>query len=93
MLYFLKADVQNGGVLFGINQSTHHVDMLVIVIPGAIGCLITGLIYGIFTNWGFFKHNWMMFKWTITVTAIFLGTVSLISGYNFESVGRPASPR
>jgi uncharacterized membrane protein len=61
LLYFLKMDVIEGGVLFGINQSIHHVDMSVVVIPGALGCLLTGLIYSSFSNWGFFKHNWLIF--------------------------------
>jgi uncharacterized membrane protein len=77
LLYFLKGDVSDGGVLFGINKSIHHVDMLLIVIPGALGCLITGLVYSIFSNWGFFKHNWIIFKWIITVSAILFGTFFL----------------
>ncbi|MDB9823081.1 hypothetical protein OAC89_05200 [Deltaproteobacteria bacterium] len=74
LLYFLKADINDGSVLYGINRSIHHVDMAVVVIPGAFGCLITGLIYSIFSNWGFFKHNWLIFKWIVTVTAILFGT-------------------
>jgi uncharacterized membrane protein len=77
LLYLLKDNVSDGGVLYGINQSIHHVDMVVVVIPGAFGCLITGLIYSIFSNWGFFKHNWMIFKWVVTVTAILFGTFYL----------------
>jgi uncharacterized membrane protein len=77
LLYLLKDNVVNGDVLYGINQSIHHVDMVVVVIPGAFGCLITGLIYGIFSNWGFFKHNWMIFKWIVTITAILFGTFYL----------------
>lgn len=77
MLYFLKTDVAEGGVLFGINQSIHHVDMAVVVIPGAFGCLLTGLTYSLFTKWGFFKHNWMVFKWIVTVIAILFGTFYL----------------
>ena len=76
-LYFLKKGITDGGVLYGINQSLHHVDMMVVVIPGAFGCLITGLIYSIFSNWGFFKHNWMIFKWIVTITAILFGTFYL----------------
>ena len=56
LLYFLKEGVTDGEVLYGINQSIHHVDMAIIVIPGAFGCLLTGLIYSLFSNWGFFKH-------------------------------------
>jgi len=77
LLYFLKNRVSDGGVLYGINQSIHHVDMVVVVIPGAFGCLITGLLYSTFSNWGFFKHNWLIFKWIITVAAILFGTFFL----------------
>ena len=77
LLYFLKNDVTDGGVLYGINQSIHHVDMRVIVIPGAFGCLLTGLIYSNFSNWGFFKHNWLIFKWIVTIAAILFGTFFL----------------
>jgi uncharacterized membrane protein len=77
LLYFLKQGVSNAGVLYGINQSIHHVDMAVVVIPGAFGCLITGLIYSIFSNWGFFKHPWLICKWIVTVAAILFGTFCL----------------
>jgi uncharacterized membrane protein len=77
LLYFLKADVSDGHVLFGINQSIHHVDMVVVVIPGAFGCLFTGLGYSIFSKWGFLKHNWIIFKWIVTVAAILFGTFYL----------------
>ena len=50
LLYFLKEDAGDGGVLFGINQSIHHVDMVVVVIPGAFGSLLTGLIYSAFSK-------------------------------------------
>ena len=76
-LYFLKKGVTNGDVLYGVNQSVHHVDMNIVVVPGAIGCLLTGLIYSLFSNWGFFKHNWLIFKWTVTLSAIVFGTLFL----------------
>ncbi len=74
MLYFIKADLDNGGTLYGINKSIHHIDMAVIVLPGAFGCLITGIIYSAFTSWGFFKHKWLILKWIITIVAIIFGT-------------------
>ena len=77
LLYPLKKGALNGGVLYGINQSIHHVDMMVVVIPGAFGCLISGLIYGIFTKWGFFKHKWMILKWIVVFVAILFGTFFL----------------
>ncbi|HEX2966602.1 MAG TPA: DUF2269 family protein [Syntrophorhabdaceae bacterium] len=76
-LYFLKTDVSDGSILYGINQSIHHVDMWVVVMPGAFGCLATGLVYSLFTNWGFFKHIWIVLKWIITLAAIVSGTVLL----------------
>ncbi len=77
LLYFLKGGVTEGGVLYGINQSIHHVDMSVVVIPGALGCLMTGFIYALFSSWGFFKHTWLTFKWIVTVAAILFGTFFL----------------
>lgn len=77
LLYFLKRGVSDGSVLYGINQSIHHVDISVVVIPGAFGCLITGCIYSMFSNWGFFKQNWLIFKWIVTVGAILFGTFFL----------------
>ncbi len=76
-LYFLKAGVTDGSELYGINRSIHHVDMNIVVIPGAIGCLLTGLIYSLFSNWGFFRHRWLTFKWIVTVSAILFGTFFL----------------
>lgn len=45
-----------------------------LIIPGAIGILITGIIYGIWTNWGFFKYRWIVVKWIFTVVMISAGT-------------------
>ena len=77
LMYFLKSDVKDGGVLYGINLSIHHVDIAVVVIPGAFGCLLTGLIYSAFSSWGFFKQKWLIFKWIVTVSAICFGTFYL----------------
>ncbi len=76
-LYFLKKPVTDGAVLYGINQSIHHVDMSIVVLPGAVGCLLTGLAYSLFSNWGFFKQTWLTVKWIVTVTAIVFGTFFL----------------
>jgi uncharacterized membrane protein len=77
LLYFLKPGVTDGGVLYGMNQAIHRVDMAVVVIPGAFGCLLTGLAYSLFTGFGFFKHGWVILKWVVTVSAIVFGTVCL----------------
>ncbi|MFY9399653.1 MAG: DUF2269 family protein [Desulfomonilia bacterium] len=77
LLYFLKSGVDEGGVLYGINRSINHVDMYVVVIPGAFGCLVTGFVYSCFSKWGFFRHGWLTCKWILTVAAILFGTFFL----------------
>lgn len=40
---------------------------------GAIGTLIVGLIYGFFTNWGFFKHRWVGVKFVLYIIQTIVG--------------------
>ncbi len=47
------------------------------IIPGAVGCLLVGVVYGIFTKWGFFRHAWLIVKWVLTVAQILFGTFVL----------------
>ena len=68
---FMKAS--DGTELYGINLSMKFIDDLIIV-PGAIGSLLTGLLYAIFTNWGWLKHNWIIIKWLINIFGVIFGT-------------------
>lgn len=45
-----------------------------LVIPGAILTVVTAIIYGRYTNWGFFKHNWIIVKWFFAIIIIVVGT-------------------
>lgn len=45
-----------------------------LTIPGAILTVVVGIIYGLFTNWGFFKFRWITVKWIIGITVILVGT-------------------
>lgn len=47
------------------------------IIIGAVGAFVTGLIYSIWTNWGFFKHRWITFKWVMIVLQTLAGTFLL----------------
>lgn len=44
-----------------------------LIIVGAYGILLTGLVYSIMTNWGFLKHGWITAKWILTIIMIALG--------------------
>ena len=46
-----------------------------LIIPGAIGLIITGVIYGIWSNWGFFKYRWITVKWVVIIAQTILGIV------------------
>lgn len=45
-----------------------------LIIVSAMSTLLVGIVYGFFTNWGFFKHRWVVVKWIITVAMILYGT-------------------
>lgn len=59
--------------LYGLNRGMRFVDDFVII-PGAFGCLLTGLMFSAFTKWGFFRHGWITFKWVINISCILFGT-------------------
>ena len=62
--------------LYGINVSMKFIDDFVII-PGAVGCFITGMLYSIFTKWGWFKQRWITIKWAINIFGILSGTFFL----------------
>lgn len=68
---FIKAT--DGMQLYGIDVSMKFIDDF-IIIPGANGALLTGLVYSIFTGWGWFKHKWIIVKWCITIFGVIFGT-------------------
>ena len=36
-----------------------------VVKPICLFILLQGIFYGFFTNWGFIKHKWVLFKWIL----------------------------
>ena len=72
---FFVAPAQ-GSELFGILSTLNFIDLCILV-PGAMGVLVTGLIYSIWTNWGWFRHNWVTVKWAICAFGIIFGTYPL----------------
>lgn len=74
-LMFLSAPA-NGSELYMRSYVLKIIDDF-LLIPGAVGCLFTGLFYGLFTKWGFFRHRWLAVKWVMTVAQILFGTFVL----------------
>jgi uncharacterized membrane protein len=73
LLSLVNGHIQNGDELYAVNASIKLLDDY-IIIPAAFGSLITGLLISLYTNWGFFKFNWVIFKWAATLAQIIFGT-------------------
>ncbi len=43
------------------------------LIPGGIGIVVTAILYGTLTKWGFFKHRWIAVKCILTMLLVVLG--------------------
>lgn len=71
VIYFARP--QSGDELYTYFRIMRLIDDMV-VIPGAILTVVTGVIYGMFTNWGFFKHKWIIVKWILGIIIIIVGT-------------------
>lgn len=50
------------GVAYGVNRVVGSARMAAMVVLGAAGCLITGLLYGLFSLWGCCLHGWLHFR-------------------------------
>ena len=71
MQFFIEPE--NDNELYGIVATLDFIDLFILV-PGAIGTFLTALVYSIWTNWGWFKHNWIILKWIICIFGIIFGT-------------------
>lgn len=66
----------DGRELYGIIRTINLIDYIVLI-PGALGVLLTALIYSIWTNWGWIKHKWIAVKWIICIYGIIFGSYAL----------------
>ncbi|MBD5189307.1 MAG: hypothetical protein HDS95_03410 [Bacteroidales bacterium] len=53
------------GLEFLYNEHTAMFIDYALVIPGAILPVITSVIYGLKTKWGFFKYRWLTVRWIV----------------------------
>lgn len=64
---------KSGDEFFMLLNISRFVDDI-LVIPGAILTVVTAIVYGLATNWGFFKHKWIIVKWVFSIIIILIGT-------------------
>ncbi|MDR1945707.1 MAG: DUF2269 family protein [Desulfovibrio sp.] len=76
LMVLILDSAESGGELLGYDLARQFVDDWVIV-PGALGCLISGLLISWLTPWGFFRHRWVAVKLPLTVVCILFGTFVL----------------
>ena len=62
----ISANIESPAMLYGLNSASHAIDVWIVVNCGVYVCLLTGLIYGLCTPFGFFKFRWQQIKWLIT---------------------------
>ena len=72
---------QTGDELYMRSRILQIIDDYLIV-WGAMGALVTGLVYSVWTNWGFFKHNWIIVKWILIILQILTGMFVLSTPLN-----------
>lgn len=68
-LGFLKLGMDDPATVKLVEYCRYIVDSWV-VMPGLIGCVLTGLFYSIFTSLGFFKFAWVTIKWIISFAPV-----------------------
>lgn len=49
----------------------------VLVVPSATLTILVGIVYGVWTNWGFFKYRWITVKWILGIAIVIVGTFVL----------------
>ncbi|SDZ94563.1 hypothetical protein SAMN05660420_00830 [Desulfuromusa kysingii] len=76
LLPLLSRGITSGDEIYMYNRAYHFIDMLILT-PAAIVTFLTGLIYSLFTQWGFVRHGWIIYKWIITLLIIITGTFYL----------------
>jgi len=68
--YMLKAE--NGEQLYYTLDHMHLIDVVLIRYT-ALVALLTGILLSVWTNWGLFKHYWILIKLILTVALISFG--------------------
>lgn len=68
-----------------------------VIVPLALGALVTGLIQSLCTEWGIFRHYWIATKLVLAIVAVTIlvmhmrGTVSGLGGMTREALASASS--
>lgn len=81
LIAFRNKDSTNADILFALNSVINLLDDFV-VIPSAIGSVITATLLCWQTNFGFFKFYWVIVKWVLSTALIIFGTFWLFPWAN-----------
>lgn len=76
LLSLVFAQPRSDEALLAIRSAIVAVDY-VIIIPAAVGSLVTGLFFAWRTKWGLTRFYWVIVKWTATTTLILIGILWL----------------
>lgn len=76
LLQCLRGWSINGRELSALNQHFSILDFA-LIIPGAMGSLLTGFWICKTTNWGFTRYRWVIVKWIGTLCGILVGSALL----------------
>lgn len=70
-----------GPELYARNMALIYIDSF-IIIPAAVGVLLTGLFYAHFTKWGYVKYYWIIIKWFSTLVFVLAGFFWIVPWLN-----------
>jgi len=76
VLPIVAGKITDGRELYMYMYIYHFIDLYVLT-PAAIATFFTGLVFSLFTRWGFFRHGWLIYKWIVTLAIIITGTFYL----------------
>ncbi|WP_019004937.1 hypothetical protein [Cohnella laeviribosi] len=83
VVLMLGGIVSSVAIRLGVHPESYEETVLVyrvlqtvsdqIIRYGGFGILLIGLVYSIWTNWGFFKHKWILVKWIVFIAQTVFG--------------------
>ncbi len=76
VLQCLRGWSDDSRALASLNMDLALLDVT-LIIPGAVGSLLTGFLICKTTSWGFLRYRWVIAKWIGALSGILLGTFLL----------------